>query len=195
MSDVLKPIFVRVLLLAMIGGFGGSVQASYLPVKKAVSGGGKVSKFRSSSLGRAVCPADLKRLIEQLLPELPSYANRVIQRAQFSSQNYFPTSFILAGRAEFEPLSLNLIPPVSANTRQVFFTTLERQYQGSQIVEYEELHWIFLAKTARGWQLVTMFSQVVAPNSNGSHSGLEESNNSVTAEAIRLWLRDCEARG
>ncbi|MGL5193436.1 MAG: hypothetical protein ACRC8Y_07510 [Chroococcales cyanobacterium] len=155
---------------------------------------------------RGVCPADLDLLMSQLLPDLPGYVNRTIQR---SSQDYVPRFVILAGRPEFQPLpqgpGVNN-PPVSRlpgdlETRgsdsaiaQVFFTTLERHYTATQSVEYQQYHWLFLSQTAEGWRVNQMFSRTAYPE-GAIPTPPRDSSDSEMAQAVRLWLRDCRYRG
>ncbi|WP_254566350.1 hypothetical protein [Oscillatoria sp. HE19RPO] len=154
---------------------------------------------------RGVCPADLDLLMSQLLPDLPGYANRTIQR---SSQDYVPRFVILAGRPEFQPLpqgpGVNH-PPVSRlpgdleiegsnpAIAQVFFTTLERHYTATQSIEYQQYHWLFLSQTDQGWRVNQMFSRTAYPET-AIPTPPRDSSDSEMAQAIRLWLRDCRYR-
>lgn len=54
--------------------------------------------FSSLSV-RPVCAAALEPLIEQLLLDFPSYANRVIQRTRRFSDTYVPIIVVVAGRS------------------------------------------------------------------------------------------------
>ncbi|MEG4494750.1 hypothetical protein [Microcoleus sp. D3_18_C4] len=158
-----------------------------------------INPSRYDLLVRSPCPADLETLVDRLLQDLPSYANRVIVRSHFSPNKNTPPGYalpqiILAGRPEFEPLPLNFEDALPENASQVFITTLERQYRGGKPVEIEQYHWLFFTKTENGWELVKIvsrFSRVadVRPLSP------PESEKSAIAEAIRLWLRDCHAKG
>jgi hypothetical protein len=151
------------------------------------------------------CPTDLDRLMADLLPDLPGYANRVIQRR---SDEYVPRYVILAGLPEFEPLpqgaGLNN-PPVSrlpsrqessaltADLQQVFITTLERYYAEDGAVKYEQYHWLFLTPTTEGWRLVLMLSRTAYPQ-GAIPTPPRDSSDSDIARGIRLWLRDCRDR-
>lgn len=91
-------------------------------------------------------PGDLSALVTQLMLDLPSYSNRVIQRAS-RLDNPAALYLIAAGQVEISPVSLAAIAddphrsrlPVENLRRdrpaeeiyQVFFTTLERQYRRS----------------------------------------------------------------
>lgn len=146
----------------------------------------------------ATCPADVASLTQGLLRDLPSYANRVARRTLGTTPD--DTNFgtvIVAGRAELEPLPLAELafenPPNDA-TQQVFFTTLERRYLGTDSIALEQYHWLFLVPTAAGWRLTLMFSRT------GSHTAAvrpptppQESSTGIMGQAVQLWLRDCRA--
>jgi len=147
-------------------------------------------------LARSPCPADLETLVDRLLQDLPSYANRVIVRSGFSPKTSTPAGYalpqiILAGRPEFEPLPLNSGDALPENASQVFITTLERQYRGGKPVEIQQYHWVFFAKTKNGWELAKIVSRF------GTAADIRPllGQDSEIAEAIRLWLRDCHAKG
>lgn len=152
------------------------------------------------------CPSQLEALMPLLLRDLPSYANRVSQRAYpdrfratAADPAVIPGYLLLAGNPDYRPLSLAAGEYRSASETevpQVFFTTLERQYFSDQAFELQHYHWLFLTPTKTGWQLVLMLSSI------GSREGVQaneppspprDSSQGVIAEAIRLWLRDCEA--
>jgi hypothetical protein len=151
-----------------------------------------------SLLARSPCPADLEALVDRLLQDLPSYANRVIVRSGFSPNNsraigYIPNQIILAGRPEFEPLPLNFEDALPENASQVFITTLERQYRGGKRVQIQQYHWLFLTKSEKGWELVKIVSRF-GTEADVRPLSPAESDRSAIAEAIRLWLRDCRAK-
>lgn len=146
------------------------------------------------------CPADVETLTPLMLKDLPSYANRVMQRSRRSTRTSSTYSYvILAGRPEFEPLTLGpgqYTPPASTTDleppKQVFFTTLERQYQKGKASYTQLYHWLFLTQTTDGWRVATMFSRI------GSSSGRPptpplESSRGVVGQAVSNWLRDCRA--
>jgi hypothetical protein len=157
-----------------------------------------INASRYGLLARSPCPADLEALVDRLLQDLPSYANRVIVRSGFAPNNsraigYVPRQIILAGRPEFEALPLNSGDTLPENASQVFITTLETQYRGGKRVEIQQYHWLFLAKTENGWELVKIVSRF------GTVADIrplfeQDSEKSAIAEAIRLWLRDCHAK-
>jgi len=157
-----------------------------------------INASRYGLLVRSPCAADLETLVDRLLQDLPSYANRVIVRSHFSPNTNTPPGYalpqiILAGRPEFEPLPLNFEDALPENASQVFITTLERQYRGGQRVEIEQYHWLFLNQTENGWEL----AKIVSRFGNGADIRPlfeQDSEKSAIAEAIRLWLRDCQAK-
>lgn len=145
------------------------------------------------------CPADLPTLTTLLLRDLPSYANRVAQRS-FTGLDVAATRpgyVLLAGRPEFEPLSLGpgeYLPTTESEPQQVFFTTLERQYVGDRSIHIQHYHWIFLAQASDGWRLVTMRSQIGDLPANQPPTPPQDTSEGAIAQAIRLWLRDCRQR-
>ena len=157
-----------------------------------------INASRYDLLVRSPCPADLETLVDRLLQDLPSYANRVIVRSHFSPNTSTPPGYalpqiILAGRPEFEPLPLNSGEALPENASQVFITTLERQYRGGKPVEIEQYHWLFFTKTKNGWELAKIVSRF--GTAADIRPLLGQDSESEIAEAIRLWLRDCHAKG
>ncbi|BAY10690.1 hypothetical protein NIES2098_38660 [Calothrix sp. NIES-2098] len=151
--------------------------------------------------GSACIEQNLETLTTYLLRDLPSYTNRVTQRARRLSRNSEVYSYmLLAGRPEFTPLPLNpgidttdTSKSVGAGVEQVFFTTLERQYIGAKAVELQEFHWLFLTKTQSSWRLVMMFTQTGSSPKQQPPTPPRDSSKSTVAQAINLWLRDCQA--
>src|SRR5919199_3390038 len=146
------------------------------------------------------CPADVEKLTSLMLKDLPSYANRVMQRTRRSTRTSSSSSYVVvAGRQEFEPLTLGpgqYTPPASTTDleppKQVFFTTLERQYLGGKASYMQLYHWLFLAQTRDGWRVAMMYSRF------GSSSGRpptppQESSRGIVGQAVSNWLRDCRA--
>jgi hypothetical protein len=137
-----------------------------------------------------------------LLRDLPSYANRVSQRSRRLTRRGDTFSYtIAAGRPEFQPLPLNAdatsrdtAKTLSEGVEQVFFTTLERQYTAGKSVELQQFHWLLLTKTSSGWRKVMMFSQLGSfPVTKQPVSPPRESSDGVVAQAVDIWLRDCQA--
>lgn len=144
---------------------------------------------------------DVEILTAQLLKDLPSYANRVSQRLRRPNRTFdIYTYVLLAGRPEFAPLTLGpgeYLPSEPAaldeTIKQVFITTLERQYTDGKPVELQEYHWLFLTKTDSGWRLAMMFSRTGTYPSKQPPTRPRDSSNGVIAQAVRTWLRDCQA--
>ncbi|TBR58704.1 hypothetical protein B4U84_22710 [Westiellopsis prolifica IICB1] len=144
---------------------------------------------------------NIELLTTKLLLDLPSYANRVIQRARRTSRKNDVFSYVLmAGRPEFAPLPLNTsgdIPKelkyTAKDINQVFFTTLERRYIGKKIVELQQFHWLFLTKAENGWWMVMMFSRTGSDPKQEIPTPPQDSSNGVVAQGIKTWLRDCRA--
>jgi hypothetical protein len=167
-----------------------------------------VSYFTSlpaKSLGKSesLCrEQNLEPIINSLLKDLPSYANRASQRARRLTRRGDTFSYMLtAGKPEFKPLPLNpsvasddVAKTLSEGVEQVFFTTLERQYVGKKPIELQEFHWLLLTKTSTGWRKVMMFTQTGSvPASKQVPSPPRDSSEGVIAQAVDLWLRDCQA--
>lgn len=149
---------------------------------------------------RTNCPAELKELMPRMLRDLPGYANRVSQRAALSDDPADSATYLLlAGQPEYEPLTQGpgeYLPTSESDLPQVFFTTLERQYIHDRPVTLQVFHWLFLTRTSVGWRLVVMQSAIgQAPNLINPEPPTppRDSSQGVIAQAIRLWLRDCEA--
>ncbi len=54
-----------------------------------------INASRYGLLVRSPCPADLETLVDRLLQDLPSYANRVIVRSGFSPKTSTPPGYAL----------------------------------------------------------------------------------------------------
>lgn len=152
------------------------------------------------------CPSQLEALMPLLLRDLPDYANRVSQRAYIANYRaaaeaknpsaFVPGYILLAGRPEYQPLTLAAGEYRSADESevpQVFFTTLERQYFANQSFSLQHYHWLFLTPTATGWRFVLLLSSVGNARADEPPSPPRDSSDGVIAQAIRIWLRDCEA--
>lgn len=146
---------------------------------------------------------DIETLTNQLLNDLPSYANRVIQRARSINGKIvdFYNYVIIAGRPEFEPLTLGpgVYKPAdsvlgSQQPQQVFITTLERQYTAGKAVKLQQYHWLFFTQTSSGWQLAMMFTRTGPYSGEQPPTPPEETSNGDIAQAINEWLRDCQAK-
>jgi hypothetical protein len=156
----------------------------------------KAEQSQPSLSPRSACPTDLETLTTQLLEDLPNYTNRANARLGISN-NYV----IIASRPEFKPLPLGpgqraavLEKPVERNDPdQVFFTTLERSYQGGKSVQLQLYHWLFLTQTDSGWRFAIMYSMVGPYPAGYPPSPPQESSDGSIAGAIQTWLRDCRS--
>lgn len=143
----------------------------------------------------ATCPIAFEPMVEQLLKDLPHYANRLIVKSRRLGGPPPGNYVIVIGQPDFQSL-----PLAAASTngqtglRQVFFTSLERQYSGNRITPLQGFHWSIWAQSSTGWQLVTLRSQLGSGPATTIDRILvapREADYSPIAEGIRLWLRDC----
>ena len=147
------------------------------------------------------CSVEVETLTSLLLKDLPSYANRVIQRARRSDSTVDNFSYVIvAGKPEFEPLPLKSFqsttepnPTDSEALQQIFLTTLERKYFKDKAVELQNYHWLFLTKSSDGWRLVMIFSRIGSVSEGKLPTPPRESTNGVIGQAVKTWLRDCRA--
>jgi hypothetical protein len=170
--------------------FSGAIALVLSIVQAASAQPAKVSPIRPS----AVCPREIEPLTVALLRDLPSYINRLSHQRS----NQFPTYAIAASQPNLSPLpvvSSTAIDPKQGGLHQVFFTVLERKYDSKKAAEYQHYQWLFLAQTkTSGWQVATLYSRLAPyPASEQYASPLRETTQELTAQAIRRWLRDCEA--
>lgn len=142
---------------------------------------------------------DVETLSTQLVKDLPNYTNRVNQKSRRLTRSIDIYSYVLlAGKPEFAPLSLGpgeytSTLPSSDQPQQVFITTLERQYTSGKSVELQQYHWLFLTQTTDGWRLAFMFSRTGTYPSSQPPTPPRESSNGSVAQAVKTWLRDCQA--
>jgi hypothetical protein len=143
------------------------------------------------------CPTTLPTLMPLLLRDLPSYANRVNQRAYTDFRTAdLPGYMILADQPEYEPLGLkpgDAPPDAQEQPFQVFFTTLERQYVSGKPTSLQYYHRLFLVQVEAEWQLSMMFSTLGDYPADQPPTPPQDTSQGVIAQAIRLWLRDCQA--
>ncbi|MGV0023757.1 hypothetical protein [Phormidesmis priestleyi] len=153
-------------------------------------------------LSKKACPAQVEPLIALLIRDLPGYANRVTTRSTKRSAIASMNSVITAGRPEFAPLPLKpgADPPPDSDLQQVFLTTLERQNTAGKRFDFQQHHWLFLAKTTSGWRLALMFTRTRSPSDIASRSPIgepitppRESSQGIIGQAVQIWLRDCNA--
>lgn len=144
---------------------------------------------------RIACPTEAEPMVKAMLPELPGYANRIAARSRLSTIRSPRSSVLLAGRPEFEPLPLNSSRPVDPTLKQVFITTLGREFVSGKGIEIQQFHWLFLTRTSERWQLALMFTRIGTTTPNQPITPPRESRDGVIGQAVQLWLRDCNARG
>jgi hypothetical protein len=140
----------------------------------------------------------LETITAQLLLDLPSYSNRVTQRARRLSRSVDIYPYVLvAGKPDFQTLPLNSGDIVkkyeSEGIEQVFFTTLERQYLNKKAVEIQQFHRLFLTKTKNGWTVVMMLTQTGEYPVKSLIAPPRDSSESAIAQGVKLWLRDCNS--
>jgi hypothetical protein len=141
------------------------------------------------------CPAKLDTLTNLLVRDLPSYANRLIQQRRKRTDPVY-SSMITASMPDLRPIETfsREYPARFPQTppKQVFISTLERQYTGTKSAQLQQFHWLFLANTRLGWRLVNMYSQTGgSPGSDTPVAPPIESSKSIVGQAISGWLNDC----
>ena len=174
-----------------------NVESSNLTIEDSLPLRYQLSNLQSATL--ETCPADVETLTSQLIRDLPSYANRVIQRSRRLNRTVDSFSYVLvAGKPEFVPLSLGPGQYSSAASvadveppKQVFITTLERQYLRGKAIESQHYHWLFLTQTPSGWRLALMFSRIGSSSPGRPPTPPRESSKGVIGQAVTIWLRDC----
>ena len=156
------------------------------------------SAIAQETSSRSACPQKLADLAPQMLADLPSYTNRVIQRSIINhTQNLMLRNFVIvASNPDLEPLPLinRQFQPVFPDTsQQLFFTLLERQYATQRAIELQNHYRAFFDLTDQGWRLILLFSHPSSLDKNEPFFPTQESEDSAIAQAINLWLRDCNA--
>ena len=165
-----------------------------------------IEQILISNVKNNYCDQKLASLTDLLLKDLPNYSNRVIQRTQNLNQNAGISTYILAaGKGQFEALDLPQIQynaEVTESPKQIFFTTLERQYitenstaqsPKTRKIERETYHWLFLTPTNHGWRMVAMYSRFGSSAPDNLPTPPQETSNGIIGQAIQLWLKDCRA--
>ncbi len=155
------------------------------------------SNIQASPKRGESCPSDVETLMNWMLEDLPSYSNRVSQRARRSDRNVDVYNYIvLAGNPEFAPLPLSNLqyePVLPDETKQVFFTTLERQYTKTEVILLQNYYWLFLTPSSDGWRSVLLFSQLADLKSDDLPLPPQDAINGAIGQGIKLWLKDCRA--
>jgi hypothetical protein len=138
------------------------------------------------------CLVTADSVIDSLLPALPSYTNRVLQRSPEVGLGEKSSYVISAQGLTQPPFSLDTQLPELQNLSSVYLTTRERRYRHQTTFTVQRYHWLFLRHTPQGWEVVKLFSQ------SGPYPGYKlfpepmDTTKGAMAEAIRLWLRDCQ---
>lgn len=165
----------------MSGVLGGGVEGAIARPAKALAAG---------------CPAEVEPLVTVMLRDLPAYVNRISTRLGKDTAGTWRYA-IVANQPEFTPLPIGSIEypaPEQPRLQQVFFTVLERQYSEQRVTEFQHYHWLFLAKTEGGWRLALLYSSFgFYPRDSQFLSPPRDVTQGATAQAIRHWLRDCQA--
>jgi hypothetical protein len=162
---------------------------------------GTIAPAQPAGRSPATCPTAFEPMIEQLLKDLPHYANRLIVKSR-KLGGAPPGNYVMVmGPPDFAalPLANRELDQAQPTHRQVFFTSLERQYSINQITPLQGFHWSIWAESSTGWQLVTLRSQLgsgplvrsKSPSPDRILVPPREADYSPIAEGIRLWLRDC----
>jgi hypothetical protein len=142
------------------------------------------------------CPKDLSQLTELLLRDLPSYASRVSQRRRKKLAMAY-SSYLVAGRPETIPQLIANPEYSPANSSaaplQLYLSTLERQYNNGKSIDIQQFHWVFLVRGQQDWHLVTMYSRLGQNAQDPMLLPPIESIDSPVGEAVKIWLRDCNA--
>lgn len=153
--------------------------------------------YAQETIRGVACPSDLETLMTWMLKDLPGYGNRVTQRARRGDRTVDVYNYIvLAGEPEFEPLPLTNLqyePVLPDDTKQVFFTTLERQYNKTEVVLLQNYYWLFLTPSSDGWRSVLLFSQLADLEQDDLPLPPQDAMNGAIGQGIRLWLKDCRA--
>jgi hypothetical protein len=159
----------------------------------------QISRRRSPSAptGRYTCPTELAPLTSLLVRDLPGYLNRLHVR-MVRQKTGLRSYAIVASQPELKPLpasSEEYPDPQDDSLQQAFFTVLERQYTGDRVSELQAFHWLFLTQSQTGWKLALLYSHYgpFPLRPDAPLTPVEETSQGLTAAAIRLWLRDCQA--
>ncbi|MFP4133432.1 MAG: hypothetical protein ACLFQP_00830 [Halothece sp.] len=159
--------------------------------------------FSQAAIAQSSCPSNINTLAENLLEDVPNYANRIIQRTKSPSRSQTnSTYFIIAGNLNSNPLEKEIkgdYTPAFPNSQkdnveQIFFTTLERKYQATEVHSVQNYHWLFLTETPKGWYMATLYSRFGVIDKNHPPTPPKETSEGILGQAIQIWLRDCRAK-
>lgn len=143
------------------------------------------------------CPEDFTTLSTLLVRDIPSYTNRILQSTVADIPSaYRPAYVIIASQPERTPLDVRdwvytTSPEKGESLQQLFFTTLERQYSDLEASSLNHFHWLFLAPSDEGWEMVFMFSAIDAENEVMLPP--RDSSQGSVGQAVKRWLTDCKA--
>ncbi|MEM8613916.1 MAG: hypothetical protein AAGF93_17970 [Cyanobacteria bacterium P01_H01_bin.105] len=146
---------------------------------------------------QTTCPQDFDTLSTLLVRDIPSYTNRILQSSVADiATAYRPAYVIVASQPEQVPLAIEdrvytTLPDSAQQLRQLFFTTLERQYSGLEATSLSHFHWLFLAPDTDGWRMVFMFSTIDAEGA--VQLPPRDSSQGSVGQAVKRWLVDCRA--
>jgi hypothetical protein len=142
---------------------------------------------------KQACPTTIEPLAKLLVRDLPSYANRAALKNGTRFQVPGMSQVIIASQPDLEPLELPGQQVSDPNLHQLFITTLERQTFNQKTNQFQQYHWLFLVQTREGWKLSQSFSRISPYPLVSRITPPRESSQGITAQAIKTWLRDCQA--
>ncbi len=143
---------------------------------------------------RASCPTEIGPLANLLVRDLPSYANRAALKNRKRSDVPEMSQVIIASQPTLEALDLpGKSQKPDPRLHQIFITTLERQTFQKKTSEFQQYHWLFLVQTRQGWKLSQSFTRISAYPLTNKVTPTRESSQSTIGQAIKTWLRDCQA--
>ncbi|MGB2924498.1 MAG: hypothetical protein WBB82_04300 [Limnothrix sp.] len=152
----------------------------------------------SQAIAAPMCNTEMTEIATQMIEDLPSYGNRVIQRARKLDRVEDLYSYILiTALPEFQPLPLTnhqYQPTVADTTEQIFFTALSKQYIDDLPVTYENYYWVLVTRTNYGWEVVHVLSSVGDARFTGILPPPLDSTRGVVGQATKLWFRDYNAK-
>lgn len=144
------------------------------------------------------CPTNIPELANLMTEEISDYANRVIQKSRpnVTQENFLPLYIITASQPDFKPIKIEQRQyqnQKDSQIKQIFFTTLERQYSNEKkIIQVQNYHWLLLTPTSQGWQMVMLLTNFGISNDNSIYSPPQDTSNSIMGQAVKLWLKDCQ---
>jgi hypothetical protein len=140
------------------------------------------------------CPNQIEPLANLLVRDLPSYANRAALKNRKRSDVSEMSQVIIASEPNLEPLDLpGKTQKPDPNLHQLFITTLERQTFQKKTSEFQQYHWLFLVQTRQGWKLSQSFTRISSYPLSNKLTATRESSQGTIAQAVKVWLRDCQA--